>query len=98
SLSITGTRNAFRLSFLMLGHADYPRLSKGIFYQLMEDIDQQNAEALFDEVRRFNIQKFLSVLELLDEHQGPLIVTLRQMCRQQIVAITHSIGTRKIDG
>ncbi|MEM8575423.1 MAG: hypothetical protein AAGF48_12405 [Pseudomonadota bacterium] len=90
--------NTFRISFMMLGHADYPRLSKGIFYQLMEDIGQQNAEALFDEVRRFNIQKFLSVLELLDEHQGPLIVTLRQMCRQQIAAITHSIGTRKIDG
>jgi len=80
----------------MLGHARFPRLSKGIFYQLMDDLGEPNAEALFDQVRRFNIQQFLKLMEALDEHQGRLISTLRQMCRHQISAITHSIGTREI--
>ena len=85
-----------RISHLMLGHARFPRLSKGIFYQLMDDLGEPNAEALFDQVRRFNIQQFLKLMEALDEHQGRLISTLRQMCRHQISAITHSIGTREI--
>lgn len=84
------------ISYLLLGHRRFPRLSKGIFYQLMKDIGEPNAEDLFDEIRRFNIQKFLNLLEALDEHQGPMITALRQMCRHQISAITHSIGTRNI--
>ncbi|MDJ0513256.1 MAG: hypothetical protein QNJ62_07405 [Methyloceanibacter sp.] len=86
------------ISYVMLGHARFPRASKGIFYQLMRDIGQPNAEALFDEIRRFNIQKFLNFLAILDDHRGPLITTLKQTCRHQISALTHAIGTRKIDG
>jgi hypothetical protein len=85
-----------RISHLMLGHGRFPRLAKGISYQLMVDIGEPNAEALFDQVRRFNIQQFLKLMEALDEHQGQLISTLRQVCRHQISAITHSIGTRQI--
>ena len=68
-----------RISYLMLGHARFPRLSKGIFYQFMEDLGEQNAEALFDQVRRFNIQQFLKLMEALDEHQGHMISTLRRL-------------------
>jgi hypothetical protein len=84
------------ISHLMLGHARYPRLSKGIFYQFMKEIGEANAEELFDQVRRFNIQQFLKLMEALDGHEGELITTLRKLCRQQISAITHSIGTREI--
>jgi len=85
-----------RVSHLMLGHARFPRLSKGIFYKLMKDIGEPRAEAIFDEVRRYNIQKFLKLMEALDGHEGPMISTLIQMCRYQISAISHSIGTREI--
>jgi hypothetical protein len=85
-----------KISHLVLGHARYPRLAKGIFYQFMKDIGEEHAEGLFDEIRRFNIQQFLKLMEALDEHEGPLISTLRRLCRHQISAITHSIGTREI--
>jgi hypothetical protein len=85
-----------RISYLMLGHARFPRLSKGIFYKLMKDLGEPRAEAIFDEIRRFNIQQFLKLMEALDEHQGHMISTLRRLCRHQISAITHSIGTREI--
>ena len=85
-----------RVSHLMLGHARLPRLAKGIFYQFMQDIGETRAEGLFDQIRRFNIQQFLKLIEVLDEHKGPLITTLRRMCRYQISAITHSIGTREL--
>jgi hypothetical protein len=84
------------ISYLMLGHAKFPRLSKGIFYQFMSDIGADNAEELFDRVRRFNIDRFLKLMEVLEPHQGDLISTLRSMCRHQIAATTHAIGTRPI--
>jgi len=84
------------ISYLMLGHAKFPRLSKGIFYQFMSDIGADNAEELFDRIRRFNIEKFLKLLEVLEPHQGGIITPLRGMCRHQIAAMTHAIGTRPI--
>jgi hypothetical protein len=84
------------ISHLMLGHARFPRLAKGIFYQFMADIGETNAEELFDRIRRFNIQQFLKLMEALDEHEGPLISTLRRLCRHQISAVTNSVGTREL--
>nr|MDJ0514296.1 hypothetical protein [Methyloceanibacter sp.] len=86
-----------RISHMMLGHERFPRLSKGIFYQFMEELGDHDAEALFDRIRGFNIQQFLKLIRSLEDHQGPLIGTLRQLCVHQIAAITHSIGTRKLD-
>ena len=85
-----------RISHLMLGNTERPRLAKGIFYQFMKDIGETHAEGLFDTIRRVNIQQFLKLIEVLDEQQGPLITTLRRMCRYQISAITHSIGSREL--
>ena len=84
------------VSHLMLGHARYPRLSKGIFYQFMQDLGEPNGEELYDRIRRFNAGQFLKLMEALDAHEGALISTLRQLCRHQIGAISHAIGSRTL--
>jgi hypothetical protein len=84
------------VSHLMLGHARYPRLSKGIFYQFMQDLGEPNGEELYDRIRRFNVGQFLKLMEALDAHEGAMISTLRQLCRHQIGAISHAVGSRTL--
>lgn len=85
-----------RVSYLMLGHMRFPRLAKGIFYQFMKEIGEPNAEALFDQIRSFNIRQFLKLLEVLEGCDSPLVSTLRRVARYQIAGMTYSIGAREI--
>jgi hypothetical protein len=94
--TVTAEDGKLTIAYVMLGHARYPRLTKGTFYKLMEEAGEANAEEIFDRVKRFNMHQFLQLLSVLEHHQGPIVATLRQVCRYQLGAMAHSIGTRDV--
>jgi hypothetical protein len=56
----------------------------------------QNPDEVFDFILRFNALKFLELLELLEPHDGELVVTLRRVARYQLEAMAHCIGSREV--
>ena len=86
------------LSHLMLGSSKFPRLAKGIFYRIMKDLVEENAEEVFDRIHHFNRMKFLELLTALEPHEGPMISTLRKMAIYQLQAMSHCVGVRPVTG
>jgi len=92
------TDKVITLSHLMLGSAKFPRLAKGVFYRIMNDLKEPNAEELFDRIQHFNRMKFLQLLQALEPHKGEMIATLRKMAIYQLEALSHVVGAREIKG
>lgn len=93
---VTSAAGNLALSFLMIGNAKAPKISKGIFYRLMKDNGLADAEATFDRILHFNRTKFLTLLGALEALQGEMITTLRTAIRYQLDAMSHCIGTRDL--
>jgi hypothetical protein len=83
------------LSFLMIGHARYPRLSRGVFRTLMREAGATDPDDLFDRILAFNWRKFLNLLAVLEPYEGEMITTLRKMARYQLEAMSYCIGSRE---
>jgi hypothetical protein len=84
------------LSYLMTGHMQFPRLSKGIFIALMRNVGLPNADEAFDQIVHLNSMRFYNLLAALEPHEGELITTLRKVARYQLESLSHCIGTREI--
>jgi hypothetical protein len=83
------------LSFLIIGHARYPHLSRGIFRTLMREAGASDPDDLFDRILSFNWGKFLNLLAALEPYEGEMITTLRKVARYQLEAMSHCIGSRE---
>lgn len=95
--ALTEENGLTTISYLMIGNADFPRLSKGIFYRLMRDQGLgDQAEEAFDHILHHNRTVFFNLLALLEEHEGPMIKTLRRMCRRQLESMSYSLGVRQV--
>jgi hypothetical protein len=84
------------LSYLAIGDAKFPRLSRGTFQTLMREAGVQNPDEAFDFILHYNRKKFLGLLAALEPHNGQMVDTLRRMARHQLEAMTRCIGTREI--
>ena len=82
------------LTSLMIGNANFPRLSRGIFQHLMRDAGLPDADETFDLILHENRMKFLKLLQALEACSGDLPDTLRKMVRYQLQAMSFCIGTR----
>lgn len=95
--SVTEENGVTQLSYLMIGNARYPRLSKGLFYKLMRDLGlEPQAEEMFDHILHHNRTIFFGFLAVLENHEGPMITMLRRLCRHQLEAMSYSLGVREI--
>ena len=82
------------LSHLMIGNAKNPRLVKGVFYRLMQEMDVSNKEEVFDHIQTSNSRQFVKLLLSLENFEGPSITALRKMALLQLEAISHCVGAR----
>ncbi len=86
-----------RLSHLMIGAANFPRLSKGLFYRIMADLGQADAAPeVFDYIMRHNQTRFFTLLETLDPYEGPAVTMLRKLARRQLEAMSYALGSRAV--
>jgi hypothetical protein len=62
----------------------------------MRDAGQKDPERVFDRILLENRLKFLKLLEILEEHEGGLIPTLRRVVRYQLEAMCWCVGSREL--
>src|SRR5205085_2034430 len=98
--TMTSDDSAIVLSYLMIGNIGAPRLCRGIFRTLMKEagIPEADADEALDRILHFNRMKFLRLLGALEAYEGPMAVTLRQVARYTLEAMSHCIGSRQLDG
>jgi hypothetical protein len=84
------------LSCMMIGNSRAPRLPRGIFYRVMREAGQANAEETFDYISHQNRLLYLRLLESLEAHEGGLVPALRKVIRYQLEAMSWCIGTREL--
>ena len=85
------------LSYVVLGNQRFPRLPRGILRTLLHEAGVDNPDEVFDDIRRYNELKFIKLLRTLEPYEGEMIAKLRTMARHQLDAMTHCIGSRKLD-
>ena len=93
---VASDENALTLSYLMIGHPRFPRLSRGIFVALVRDTQIARPDEIFDRVLFVNRMKFLKLMGALEPHGGETAIALRRMAHIQLERISHCIGTREL--
>lgn len=84
------------VSFLTLGHSDYPRLPKSVFRALMQPLGVEHVDEEFDRILHANWMKFLELLGVIETYEGDLIVSLRNMAQYQLDAMSFCVGARHL--
>jgi hypothetical protein len=85
-----------RLSFLMLGNRNSPRIPRGAYHRVFRDTGLQAGDEVFDIIRHMNAKNFLDLLADIEGLTMPFATTLRTMCRYQLEALTFCFGMREI--
>jgi hypothetical protein len=93
-VSIEGDR--ITLSYLMLGHKNFPRLARGNFYRIMRDAGRSDAEERFDRIQHANRMVFYKLDAASERAAPPLGCLLRSVARFQLEAMSHNVGTREV--
>ncbi len=93
---IDKTDGAIALPFLMIGNQKFPRLPKGIFYQLMRDAGYSGFEEAFDLVQHTNRLLFFDLIAAVDGIDLPMARTLRAVAQFQLRAMSFCFGVREI--
>ncbi|MEI9930931.1 MAG: hypothetical protein WDM89_10370 [Rhizomicrobium sp.] len=84
------------LSYMMLGHKNFPKLAKANFYRIMRNAGRSDAEEMFDRIKQINISQFLKLIAV-SEHAAPQTGRLiRDVARIQLDAMSHAVGTREL--
>lgn len=94
--ALTANGDVFKLSFLMLGNNNYPRLCRGIFRRVLREAGFKDADETFDKIRRANFRHFLGLIEDLETVEGPMAQSLRRMARRQLQALSNCFGAREV--
>lgn len=86
-----------KLSYLVLGHVDYPRLPKANFYRLMRDAGRGgDAEEAFDKLQHINRMQFVRLIKACDGAEPRLARLMRELACLQLEALSSYAGTADI--
>lgn len=94
NVSKDGTR--ISLSHLVLGHRKSPVLPRSVFRTLLTEAGVDNPDEAFDRIVRFNMLKFIKLLQTMEPYEGEMILTLRTVARLHLQTMNHCIGSREL--
>ena len=84
------------LSYMMLGHKNFPRLAKANFYRIMRDAGRGDFEETFDRIAQINRSQFLKLIALSEHAPHAVGKLVRDIARIQLEAMSHAVGTREL--
>ena len=84
------------LSYLMLGHKNYPRLAKANFYHIMRNAGRNDAEEIFDRIAHINKTQFLKLIAVSEQEAPATGKLVRTVARTQLEALSCAVGTRQL--
>ena len=90
------TADKVKLPFLLIGHRNFPRVPKGIFYKTMRGAGFKGVEEAFDLIHHVNRLHFINLLIELDGIDLPMARTLRAMAHYQLRAMSFCYGVRAV--
>jgi hypothetical protein len=93
---VTTEDGTLRLSYMMLGNRNFPRMSRGIFCRIMADAGRTDGNEAFDFIQHINRKQFYKLFEISEQAPTPLRRLLQTVGRYQLEAMSHSIGTRDV--
>ncbi|MBV9991271.1 MAG: hypothetical protein JOZ72_08245 [Alphaproteobacteria bacterium] len=93
---VRNENGVLKLSYLMLGHMNYPRLAKGNFYRILRDAGRSEAEETFDKIQHVNRLQFYKLIAASEDASPELARLLRDMARYQLEALSCSVGVREV--
>ena len=73
-----------------------PRVPKGICYRLFQEAGISEPDEFFELIAHRNRLQFLSLIESLENLEGPMIHRLRTMACSQLQTLSHCYGAREI--
>jgi hypothetical protein len=83
------------LSFMLLGHKNYPRIPRGIFYKICREAGVKGPEELFDRIQHTNRAQFLRLAETSETAAPRLGRMLRSVAYAQLELMSNSFGVRE---
>jgi hypothetical protein len=84
------------LSYMLLGHKQFPRLARGAFCRAMREAGRPGVEEAFELVQHVNRMQFLNLIEAAEMAEPDLARLLRTLARGQLEAMSCSVGTRQM--
>lgn len=93
-VSIAGGK--MTLSYMMLGHKNYPKLARGNFHRIMKDAGRGDADETFDKIQHINRMQFYRLIAASEGAAPKLGRLLRDVARFQLEAMSHNVGTREV--
>ena len=93
-VSVEGNR--ISLSYLLLGHRQFPRLPRGSFQRAMSDAGVEKPGEIFEIIQHVNRERFLDLLDALEPLDVPEVQPLRTLVRNQLRALSCYYGLRPV--
>jgi hypothetical protein len=84
------------LSHMLLGHKNFPRVARGMFYKVMRQAGIHDPEETFDLIQHLNRMQFYRLMEVSERAAQPLGNLLRTLARLQLECMSHCIGMREV--
>lgn len=93
-VSVTG--NTISLSYMLLGHRQFPRVPRGAFYKAMANAGLEPQNEAFEAIQHANRQLFLDLIGELEAVDLPVVPLLRTMALYQLNALSSYFGIRQL--
>ena len=71
-------------------------MPKGIVHRVFRDASRPVTDESFELIQHLNRLRFLELIKELEGLSGPIVTTIRNTCRFQLVALSHCYGIREI--
>ncbi len=84
------------LSFVLLGHKNYPRVAKGAFRRALASVKLADPDELYDFIQFANRQDFLDLLSKLEGLDLAAVPPLRNLALNQLAALSWHFGVRAV--
>ena len=88
--------NVVKISGLMIGNSQGPRIPRGLFDHIMKEVGRPNDDETFDRILHWNRMIVLGLLAVLEPHDGGLVPALRKAARYQLEAMSWCFGSREL--
>jgi hypothetical protein len=84
------------VSYLLLGHRQFPRVPKGAFRKALQFLKLDDLDEIYDVIQFTNRDGFLELLDILQGLDLPAASILRTMAINQLAALSEHYGARSI--
>lgn len=84
------------ISYLLLGHRQFPRVPKGAFRKALGFLKLDDLDEIYDVIQFTNRNGFLELLELLQGLDSPAASVLRTLAINQLAALSEHYGVRAV--